>query len=363
MLLNKNLKQLFIQEVINCLAYFAPLTLIAIFLSNYQGLTAKNIAFVMLAGSIAARWGRIAISPILSAVPVHISITLLQLLGAIGYLLLFYSYNTFSALFAMVMIGLFYGNNSIFIRVLITTTFKSDKTESFNERFAWLHMATNIATCLGPLVFNLIYSHFNGEIAFVSMSVFMLAMSVYSYFQMRAYQIEKQNAWFASLFRLLIRNDLLPIYILMVILWFFYAQMLTFAPILLAQKYEIPNLVWIVAASNGIIIVLCSVYFNKKLPQFFPNVYIPILLAFILSCFGFTFLLLNNGVWSVMLGVGLITCAEIFFIPGFNVILSQKVSEADKVAIFAINSLFTGLGEGSGYYFWHNNGICKGHYK
>jgi hypothetical protein len=39
------------------------------------------------------------------------------------------------------------------------------------------------------------------------------------------------------------------------------------------------------------------------------------------------------------------------FIPGFQTILGTKVSEDKRVAIFAINALCVGIGEGLGYYY------------
>ncbi len=359
MIKNKQFKQLFIQEVINCFAYFAPLTLIAIFLNHYHQMDPHTIAFIMLFGSIATRWGRILISPILSKLPVYMAMSLLQLVGAMGYLLLFYGHSNLSAFISVIMIGLFYGNNSIFIRVLIAI-FSKNKQDSFNEKFAWLHMATNIASCLGPFIFNTIYVAFSPKIAFIALSLLMLLMSRYSYVNMRHFHIEEHNKCFNSLFRLIIQRDLIPTYVLMIILWFFYAQMFTLAPILLAMKYHMPDFVWVVAALNGFIIVFFSVYFNRKLPKLLPNVYAPIILSFLLSLIGFAFLISNNGIIPMMVGVGFITLAEIFFIPGFNVLLSQHVSDKDKVAIFAINSLFTGVGESAGYYFGTLMGFTKG---
>ena len=70
-----------------------------------------------------------------------------------------------------------------------------------------------------------------------------------------------------------------------------------------------------------------------------------------IAVLGFSVLIYLNNPLGVIGGVILISLAEIAFIPGFQVILSKKTLPDQKVAIFAINALCMGIGEGIGQYY------------
>ena len=177
---------------------------------------------------------------------------------------------------------------------------------------------------------------------------------------MKSYNITKQQSWFRSLINLFFNKQLSKIYILIVIAWFFYAQMFSLAPILIANKYNLTGFIWLVAFINGITVVLFAIKLNKFIAKF-NNLYVPIVFAFILATIGFSCLLFINSIYGVIVGVFIISLAEIMFIPGFQVILGKVVTINNQVAIFAINAICVGVGEGFGYYYGTITGLNNGH--
>lgn len=335
----------FIQEIINSFCYFAPLSFIAIFLYDSKQLGKVEVGLAMLTGIWASRFSRILLAPLIDKIRVNLLVSGLQLMGAIGYLLL--TKSNIPVFISIFFISICYGNNSMLIRVLIN---QIDSPVSLNKRFAILHVATNIAAMFGPLVFNMIALY--GHIAFAMKvtAITLLFSAIYSYFSLSNSAIPKQTGYFKNIKVLFAHNELLIVYFLIIIAYFFYAQLFSLAPILLANTYGLKSYIWIIGFSNSLVAVLFSVmindFFHKKL-----SVYAQITVGFILAFVGFSVLIYLKNPQGIIGGVILISFAEIVFIPGFQVILSNKTLCNQKVAVFAINALCMGVGEGIGQYY------------
>lgn len=346
---------LFIQEIINCFGFFAPLSLLAIFLNIYNHIPSADVAVAMLVGSLTSRWGRILFAPLLNRLSVNLLISAFQFLGAVGYIILAYGHNFTIILLAMFCIGLFYGNNSLINSVLVTAV-KTDNAK-INEKFAALHVATNLAAGLGPVIVSMIYYSIGGIIAFYFMALMLFISSIYSFFTMKGVGLPKQESWFATLYKLFMNKQLWGIYLLIIISWFSYAQLFSLAPLIIAEQLHLSNYVWIVAATNSCVIILFSVLLHKTCNRLSNNIYFPIFLSFIFAIAGFICLSYAHIIVTVILGIILISFAELMFIPGFSAILSTVVDQSSKTAIFAINALCVGIGEGMGYYYGVNVGF------
>lgn len=342
---NNEVRPFFIQEILNCLCYFAPLSFIAIYLYDNKHFDKVEVGLAMLLGIWASRCSRILLAPFIDKIKVNFLIPGLQLLGAVGYLLL--TTNTPPVFISIFMISICYGNNSMLIRVLIN---QIDNPTTLNKRFAVLHVATNIAAMFGPVIFNIIALYYNMTLALNITALTLVFSAVYSYLSLTNSVIPKQQSYFKNIKLLFTHTELLKVYVLIIIAYFFYAQIFSLAPILLANTYHLKSYIWVVGFSNSLVAVLFSVkindFFHKTM-----SVYMQITCGFILAILGFSLLLCLKNPLGVIGGVILISLAEIAFIPGFQVMLSQKTIHNQKVAIFAINALCMGVGEGFGQYY------------
>ena len=151
-----NLRSIFSQVIVNSYCYFAPLSFIAIFLNLQLEIPAAKVALLMLIGAMTSRYSRLFFASIFDLIPVHILVSGLQIIGALGYFILSITKNPNCILISLILVGMFYGNSYTIIRV-ITVSLKSLKLESLNEKFALLHIATNVAAGIGPLILNIIY--------------------------------------------------------------------------------------------------------------------------------------------------------------------------------------------------------------
>ncbi|APJ02546.1 MFS transporter [Silvanigrella aquatica] len=343
------LKKLFAQELVSGFGYLAPLSMLALFLSEFKDITTSQVSLAMLLSSITARWGRLIFAPVLELLKPSVLLAVMQIVGALGYFLLTF-YHSFSImLLALIFIGFFYGSNTIFIRVL--TSFLKEKTNQSTINYSIIHIATNIAATLGPILVNFIYIYYNKEFAFISICIFLCLSSIYTLFSLKNISFQKQNNYFKNIFLLLRSKNLFHFYFLIVLSWFFCAQIYTLAPIIISQTLKLPQYIWTIPTLNGVMIIILSVHLNKFFHKFTKNYYYQISLSLIFSLLGFYSIIMNYNIINLYFGVVLLTLSETLFVPAFQALCAELVPEDSRVAIFAIYAVFMGMGEGMGYYF------------
>ncbi len=365
---NKNIRNLFIQEIITSFGYLAPLSMLAIFLSENKEIHTDKIGFAMFISSITARWGRLLFSPIFDKIKANLLLSLMQITGAIGYYLLSFYQNYSVIILSLILIGLFYGSNSIITRVL--TSFSDKNNNNSTKKFSILHIGTNISATIGPIIINLIYIYFNKNFAFLFLGIFLTFSGLFTFFSMKNIEIPVQKNLLKTIFQFLFRKDLWHIYFLILISWFFCAQLYSLAPILLSHILKNNSYIWIISAINGAMVIFISLKINTIMNNYSKNYYFQISISLILAIFGFSSLIIYHSVFNIVLGVLFLTFSEILFIPAFQALLAEYVPEDSRVAIFAIYALFMGIGEGTGYFFgtksldflntdysWYNNSL------
>lgn len=334
-----------IQELINSLCYFAPLSFIAIFLYEYRQLSQTDSGIIMMFGVLVSRCTRFFLAPLVDKIRVNLLVSGLQVLGGIGFLLL--PYKGCSAFVSIFLISICYGNNSMLLRVLVNEVHSGP---SLNRRFAMLHVATNWAAMIGPLLFTILTVYFNMSLAIKANAIVLFFSAAYSFVSLGSYRISSQESHFSNLRTLIGHGECLQIYFLVTIAYFFYAQIFSLAPILLSASYNNGSYIWIIGFINSLVAVLFSMVltdlFQRKV-----SVYTQICIGFILSILGFTLLLFVKNSFGVYSGVLAISFAEIAFIPGFQVALMQNSPKNHSVTIFAVNALCMGIGESFGQYY------------
>ena len=344
--------KLLIQEILISIAYFGPLSFIAIFLSSQSSLNYNDIAMVLLIGSVAGRAGRILFASFIDKLPINLNFTFFNILGFIGYLLLANSSNFVMALIGITLIGFFYGSSALLIRVLTSV----QKSQTNNLKYAKLHVFTNLAS-ISPLLINIIFNY-NQKLSFILVAFMLFFMAIYSFIAFNNIKLPKQNKWIPSFISLIFSISFYRIYFLSITIWFIYAQVFSLAPVLLANKYHLSNIVWLIPFINGLIVVLLSIKINKKLSDLFSNLNI-IKISVIISFIGFMCFLINS-MYAVFIGVVLFSITELLFIPTLNSIYAEIVSDEKRVAMFAINALLMATGEGLGFYFGTLTGLNDG---
>jgi MFS family permease len=343
------LKKLFVQELITSFGYLAPLSMLAIFLSEYKGISTQEVGLAMFLSSITARWGRLFFSPFFDLLKPYILLSIMQIIGAIGYVLLTF-YQSFSVIIvAFIFIGLFYGSNTIVTRVL--TSLLKNKSNSSTENFSIIHVGTNISATLGPIIINFIYIFFNKEFAFKFMGIFLCCAAIFTFITMKDVLITKQENLISTILKLLFSKKLWHIYFLILLSWFFCAQIYSLAPIIISHVLHLPAQIWTISTINGVAIILFSIKINRVIANITKNYYFQISISLVLSLIGFISIIFNYSVVNLYIGVIFLTLSEILFIPAFQALLAENAPEESRIAIFAIYAVFMGIGEGTGYYF------------
>lgn len=340
----QKLNKIFIQELVTSIAYFAPVSFMAIFLSR-QSFSAHQIAIMLMVGSLTARGSRIILAPILDLFSVRANFIIFQFSGVVGYTLLAVSLSFEWMIIALVCIGFFYANSALLIRAL----FASLEIKQFQVQYAKLHVVTNIAVAFGPLIINFVFNH-NSQLSMFLVAVLLVLLISYSYFVMNDVKLIKQKPWSSSFFGLLINKKLFLTYFLVIVLWFSYAQIFSLAPLLLAKSYAGQNFIWVITAINSLSIIILSIRVNRWLISIICD-YDLLALSLCLIMVGFSVLVFLHNLYGLYLGVFILSLAEMIFIPTVQNIFAKFVDSTEKVAMFAINALLMAVGESSGYYY------------
>ncbi len=347
------LKKLFVQELITSFGYLAPLSMLAIFLSEYKGISTQEVGLAMFLSSITARWGRLIFSPFFDLLKPYVLLSIMQIIGAAGYFLLTFFHSFSVIIVAFIFIGLFYGSNTIVTRVLtsLLKNTNNDSSKSSTENFSIIHVGTNISATIGPIIINFIYIFFSKEFAFKFMALFLCCAAVFTFITMKNIFITKQENLFSTILKLIFSKKLWHIYFLILLSWFFCAQIYSLAPIIISNVLHLPSQIWTISTINGVAIIIFSIKINRMIANISKNYYFQISISLVLSLIGFLSIILNYSIVNLYIGVLFLTLSEILFIPAFQALLAENAPEESRIAIFAIYAVFMGIGEGTGYYF------------
>ena len=343
------IKKLFIQELITSFGYLATLSMLALFLSNYKNITTQDVGLAMFLSSITARWGRLLFSPFFDLIKPNLLLSIMQIVGAIGYFILTFYHSFIAIICALILIGLFYGSNTIVTRVL--TSFLDNNSNSATEKFSILHVGSNISATIGPIIINYIYIYFSQEISFVFMGVFLCCSAIFTIITMKNVKIKKQENLISSILKILFNIKIWHLYFLILLCWFFCAQIYSMAPIIISNILHHPTQIWTISAINGVLIIIFSIKINRIFANINSNYYLQIATSLIFSLIGFIIIIANFNIINLYLGVIFLTLSEILFITAFQALLTEYAKIESRIAIFAIYAVFMGIGEGSGYYF------------
>jgi DHA1 family multidrug resistance protein-like MFS transporter len=346
--------RLFSQELISSFAYFAPQSFLAVYFLEVKNMPASLVAIALLTGSLTARAGRLLLFPLFDRLAPQVLLAGFQLIGALGYLWLALGESSLAMHVGLVMVGFFYGTNALMIRIINSYASKGNQQRL---NYAIIHIGTNIASGLGPLLLNQLFLSYDPSLMFVLVSAFLACTSVYSWFFARIFFIPKQEPWHDSFKVCLSSPPVWSIIIVIVLGWFFYAQMFSMVPIVVSKMFSQPGSIWLVPFLNGASVVVLSFPLNRWLTRYTKSHEIAISLAFLLFAAGALILIIQFSLYMILAAVGLWSLAEMLFIPAYQYLISVAVDAQRRVAIFALSSLSIGVGEGLGQYFgvfWGN---------
>lgn len=343
------LPKLFLQEIITSFGYLAPLSMLVIFLSDNNSITVEQVGFAMFVSSLTARWGRLIFSPVFNYFKPKTILSIMQMVGALGYLLLYLHQSFIFIIISLTLIGLFYGSNTIYIRVL--TSFLKNNNKFSTKSYSIIHIGTNISATAGPILINFLYNIKNKEFVYLFMSSFLTLSSIITMIIIPKASITKQNNILKQIFYMLFSKKFWHIYFIILVCWFYSAQIYSLAPIIISKYFNFSNYIWTISSLNGLMIIFLSLPLNNFFNKYSNSNYLQILYSVILSFIGLALLAYSHNLYYFYTSIIILTLAEILFIPAIQALLTSQTNKNSRVAIFATYAVFVGLGEGYGYYF------------
>ncbi|MCK1484340.1 hypothetical protein IVB25_16955 [Bradyrhizobium sp. 193] len=336
----------FAQNFLNNYGYFAPLSVLGVYLLD-RSLSAAQVGTLLLLLSASGRASRALFAPLLDRIPTRCALTTTYLVMGAGYIIVAESAAFVGTALGLFMVGTAYGSCSLLLRV-ITVRLRED--QSLRLMLVKLAVGTNIAATLGPLLSSLLYVQMAPNAPFLVTGLLMVSggLVCHAFLGSELPVLDRGGNWWKSLLHSATRSDLRLVFVATAFTWFALAQIFSFAPIVLGRLLAGPEIVWTIAGLNAALVVGASMPLMKALERAHVDDVGSLILSavLVLACFALLSGLVN--LFTLYLAVALLTVVEIVALPSLSVLLVQNTPGRDHLALLGINAIGMGLGEALG---------------
>ncbi|WP_456725974.1 hypothetical protein [Bradyrhizobium sp. USDA 3397] len=336
----------FAQNCLNNYGYFAPLSVLGLYLLD-RSLSAAQVGTLLLLLSASGRASRALFAPLLDRIPTLYALTTTYLVMGAGYIIVAESAAFVGTALGLFMVGTAYGSCSLLLRV-ITVRLRED--QSLRLMLAKLAVGTNIAATLGPLLSSLLYVQMAPNAPFLVTGLVMVSggLVCHAFLGNELPVLDRGGNWWKSLLHSATRSDLRLVFVATTFTWFALAQIFSFAPIVLGRLLAGPETVWTIAGLNAVLVVGASMPLMKALERAHVDDVGSLILSavLVLACFALLSGFVN--LFTLYLAVALLTVVEIVALPSLAVLLVQNTPGRDHLALLGINAIGMGLGEALG---------------
>lgn len=336
----------FAQNCLNNYGYFAPLSVLGVYLLD-RSLSAAQVGTLLLLLSASGRASRALFAPLLDRIPTRCALTTTYLVMGAGYIIVAESAAFVGTALGLFMVGTAYGSCSLLLRV-ITVRLRED--QSLRLMLVKLAVGTNIAATLGPLLSSLLYVQMAPNAPFLVTGLVMVSggLVCHAFLGNELPALDRGGNWWKSLLHSATRSDLRLVFVATAFTWFALAQIFSFAPIALGRLLAGPEIVWTIAGLNAALVVGASMPLMKALERAHVDDVGSLILSavLVLACFALLSGFVN--LFTLYLAVALLTVVEIVALPSLSVLLVQNTPGRDHLALLGINAIGMGLGEALG---------------
>ncbi|UWU67863.1 MFS transporter [Bradyrhizobium sp. NC92] len=336
----------FAQNFLNNYGYFAPLSVLGLYLLD-RSLSAAQVGTLLLLLSASGRASRALFAPLLDRIPTRYALTTTYLVMGAGYIIVAESAAFVGTSLGLFMVGTAYGSCSLLLRV-ITVRLRED--QSLRLMLVKLAVGTNIAATLGPLLSSLLYVQMAPNAPFLVTGLVMLSggLVCHAFLGNELPVLDRGGNWWKSLLHSATRSDLRLVFVATAFTWFALAQIFSFAPIVLGRLLAGPEAVWTIASLNAALVVGASMPLMKALERAHVDDVGSLILSAVLNLACFALLSGFVNLFTLYLAVALLTVVEIVALPSLSVLLVQNTPGRDHLALLGINAIGMGLGEALG---------------
>lgn len=336
----------FAQNFLNNYGYFAPLSVLGVYLLD-RSLSAAQVGTLLLLLSASGRASRALFAPLLDRIPTRCALTTTYLVMGAGYIIVAESAALVGTALGLFMVGTAYGSCSLLLRV-IAVRLRED--QSLRLMLVKLAVGTNIAATLGPLLSSLLYVQMAPNAPFLVTGLVMVSggLVCHAFLGNELPVLDRGGNWWKSLLHSATRSDLRLVFVATAFTWFALAQIFSFAPIVLGRLLAGPEIVWTIAGLNAAVVVGASMPLMKALERAHVDDVGSLILSavLVLACFALLSGFVN--LFTLYLAVALLTVVEIVALPSLSVLLVQNTPGRDHLALLGINAIGMGLGEALG---------------
>ncbi|MGW6704019.1 MFS transporter [Streptomyces sp. NPDC054956] len=304
-------------------------------------LTALLVAYATLA----MRFGRIAVAPLLGRGSVRtVTMTSMAAVGA-GFLLLAASPTPGAAWVALTLLGVGYGAVVLSIKVALV----NDRPREVFRGLGLLATALNVGAALGPLLSGVLQAALGGRPNFLVLGCGSLACAALAGLLPGGSARSEVRLDRASL-KLLIDRRVLALVALLAVAFCFYAQLYATFPLLLHDRTGSDGLLGAVFALNAVVVIALQLPVtaladrSEAVRRYGSGAGLAI---FALS---FLVLALWDSLGGVLAATVLASVAECLLLPLIEAELAERLGPRALTAAFTLSAVGMGLGESIGSY-------------
>lgn len=333
------------------LGHYAVMAILSLFLIQSLDLPALQAGGILLFASLSFRLSRVFAAPVANRLPIRRATYLSLFLTSSGYLGLFFAKTLPLVLLLLLLVGIGHGTNALLVKTMVA----NEKTRTNREhnatflRYSLLATGINLMAAIGSFAGSTLLAHS------LARSVFILASGMYALSGLITLglpspepgQFQPTN-WSAGLRASLRVRALWQAWLAAALGWFLYTQLYATLPLFVSEGVHRLDLLGTMFALNALLVVLFQLPISKVLAYIRLPVANSVSLAFLSFTAGFAFLWLVPAWQMVYLSVSLWTLGEILLMPALDTLVALGGLAEYKQVAFALNSVATSLGEGSG---------------
>lgn len=340
--------------------WFMSLSILALYLDLFLGLSALETASIIMVSSIGSRVTRLLISPFLDTMaPAYIA-CLSALVMSLSCAILALSQQYLVLLCAISFFGVAYGTNSILIRAVAGATEDSHQRAAI---FVRLSVITNMASMLAPLIALYLFNHLSPRLPFIIASALMFCFSLIVLCGRKHWpELAAQKKWLHALREQLHDATLRHYFLLTALCWMIYSQLFTALPLQVNKVLGTTSPFGFLLTFNAIISIVLAPRLQTLFSRYNIKAFQTICFSLAAHAAGSLWLHYATTLSELYMALFIWTLGELLLIPTLQSCVSGYATKNILVSVLAINSVAMGIGEGAGgflgIYLIKNSGYC-----
>jgi MFS family permease len=325
------------------------LAVLGISIAGQPGWSAASTALVVAYGTLAMRFGRVVVSPLLAKVPLRVAVVGNLVAAALGLALLAARGAPLLVFVGVTLLGIGYGGCILSIKVALV----ADRSVVTTRTLGNLAIALNVGAALGPLISGALFDVAGSLVNFGTLASISAAGAISAAFALP--RAENSVPMDSGGNRLTARIRGVPraavaVLITLTFAFILYAQLYSVLPLLVTQRMHAPEMLGLMFGLNAVIVICLQRPISDLIVR--SALVERLALASGIGLFAVAVLVLAiaESLVSFAIAVLIASVAECLVLPVAEARLSELIGGQRLTVAFTLSALAMGSGETIGAY-------------